>query len=118
MPTKVLWHAAFSLFVFTLTAGASAQSKPDDLTITTSDGIFRLVPLSSLLNDSAVSSAERVVELALPAAQKDATEAKKALDKIDEDIARNFAAMQKEKETLATPRLALEPTMDAYNKQL
>ena len=116
---KVPRHAASSQLVFVLaTTGASAQSKPDDVTITTSGGTFRLTPLSSLINDTAVLSAERVVELALPAAQKDVTEAKKALDKIEADIATNFAAMEKEKETLAKARLPFQPTIDAYNKDL
>jgi len=60
---------AFVLLVSALAAGASAQSKADDLTITTSSGTFRLAALSSLVDDTAVLSAERTAELALPAAQ-------------------------------------------------
>jgi chromosome segregation ATPase len=109
---------AFSVLVSVLATGPSAQSKPDNLTIKTSSGSFQLAPLSSLMNDSAVLGAERVAELALPAAQKDVTAAKNDVDKIDGDISTNFAAMDKEKETLAKARLEFQPTMDAYTKDL
>jgi chromosome segregation ATPase len=109
---------AVSVVISALAMGASAQSKPDDLTITTSSGSFQLASLSSLINDTALLSAERVAELALPAAQKDVAAAKKELDKIDEDIAKNYTAMEKEKEALAKARLAFQPTIDAYTKDL
>src|SRR5438128_3177220 len=118
------WRAAvritclFLLVVSVLTLGASAQSKPDDFTVTTSAGTFRLAALSSLINDTALLSAERVAELALPAAQKDVTAAKKDVDKIDADIATNFTAMEKEKETLAKARLEFQPAIDAYTRDL
>ena len=109
---------AFSVLLSMLAAGISAQSRPEDLTITTSGGTFRLAPLSSLTDDAAVLSAERVAELALPAAQKEVTAAKKEVDEIDEEIATNFKAMEKEKATLAEARLAFQPTIDAYTKDL
>src|SRR5438132_1631627 len=109
---------SLSVVISALATGASAQSKPDDLTITTSSGSFQLASLSSLINDTAVLSAERVAELALPAAQKDVTAAKKDIDKIDADIATNFTAMEKGKETLAKARLEFQPTIDAYTRDL
>lgn len=109
---------AVSVIVFVVTTGASTQSKPDEITIKTSSGPFQLPALSSLINDTAVLSAEGIAEVALPAAQKDVITAKKGLDKIDEDIASNFTAMEKEKNILATARLSLQPTIDAYTKDL
>ena len=109
---------AFFLLVSVLAAGTAAQSTPDDLTITTSSGTFRLPALSSLTDDTAVPSAERVAELALPAVLNDLTAARNDVDKIDEDIATNFKAMAKAKETLAPALLALQPAIDAYKKDL
>ena len=101
-----------------LGTGISAQSKPEDLIIATSGGTFNLVPLASLTNEAAVVDAERVAELALPAAQADVTAAKKEVDTIDRDIKTNFEAMEKEKEILSAARLAFQPTIDAYTKDL
>jgi hypothetical protein len=108
----------FPVLASLFAAGTSAQSKPQDLTITTSGGTFRLAALSSLTDDTAVLSAERVVELALPAAQKEVTTAKTEVDETDGDIATNFKAMEQEKETLAEARRAFQPTVDAYTKDL
>jgi hypothetical protein len=118
MVTKMSFGAAFPVLVFVLATGASAQSKPGDLTITTSSGTFQLTALSPGMNESALLGVEPVAELAIPAAQKDVTEAKEQLDQVDEDITSNFKTMEEEKKTLATARLAFQPTIDAYTKDL
>ena len=107
-----------SVLASALATGTSAQSNPENTTIATTGGTFQLAPLASLTADAAFLSAERVAELALPAAQKDVLTVKGEVDTIDADIKANFTVMEKEKETLAKARAEFQPTLNAYAKDL
>jgi chromosome segregation ATPase len=95
-------------------AHAGAQPAAGELVVTTGSGAFRMPPLSSLVNDTALLDAGRAAEQALPSLRSDALTAAKEIDTIDADIAVNAAAMEKEKEVLARARLELQPSIEAY----
>jgi len=95
---------------------AEAQTAAGELVLTTGGATFRMPPLSSLVNETAVLGAAGTAERALTALVDTATAAATEIDRLDADLAVNAAAMEKEKETVAKERLALQPLVDAYTR--
>ena len=102
--------------IFLASTQAGAQPSTSDLVVTAGSSTFRMPPLPSLVNETAVVGAERAAEQALRALADAALAGMKEIDQIDADIAANAAAMEKENEILAKARLEFQPTLDAYTR--
>ena len=93
---------------------AGAQPATSELVVTAGSGTFRMPPLASLVNETAVVGAERAAERALRALGDAALAGIKEIEKLDAEISVNAASMEEANKVLAKKRLELQPTIDAY----